>query len=158
MSLGILEYAKLHPTQEPEQERQAAKETARSYREQLDAAEEAEDLKRSIAQQIEQGNAPELILYTAIRTIGVLTNDEDWAGEQRDRLNGIYADLAQQSLIIDNAALAAARLEEQKKGYVHRTQKQLQRSLTGCGKLTRLLTEALQELEQLHPEEENAGG
>lgn len=95
MGTTLAEYAAQHPQQEPERERQAIDETARSYREQMQEREQVEGLKASILQQLEQGNAPETILYTALRAIGILTHDAAWTEAAKQTLDSVYADLAQ---------------------------------------------------------------
>lgn len=143
-SIGLLEYAAQNPAQEPLQERQAIESTARTYREQQEAQEAAEALKESIAQQLEQGNAPQYILYTAIKAIGLLTNAPEWTEAQQSRLNSVYADLAQQSFIMDNAAIAAARLDKMQQDYNDKMRRQLQNSLNSYRRIEKALTEALQ--------------
>jgi uncharacterized protein YllA (UPF0747 family) len=143
-SIGLLEYAEQNPAQEPPQERQAAAVAARTYRERQEAQEQAEALKESIAQQLEQGNAPQYILYTAIKAIGLLTNDLEWTEEQQRRLDTVYADLAQQSFIIDNAAIAAERLDKMQQEYIDKMRRQLTKSLNGYRRIEKALTEALQ--------------
>ena len=143
-NMGLLEYAAQNPAQEPPQERQAIETTARNYREQQEAQETAAALKDSIAQQLKQGNEPQYILYTALKAIGLLTNDPEWTEAQRQRLDKVYADLAQQSLFMDNAAIAAERLEKMQGDYIDRMRRQLTKSLNGYRRIEKALTEALQ--------------
>lgn len=144
MAMGLLEYAAQNPQQEPEQERQAIETTARTYREQQEAQETAEALKESIAQQLKQGNAPQYILYAAIRAIGLLTNDPEWTEAQHKALDDVYSDLAQQSFLVDNAAIAAERLDKMQRDYIDRMRRQLTKSLNGYRRIEKALTEALQ--------------
>lgn len=143
-NIGLLEYAAKHPAQEPPQERQAIETTARTYREQQEAQDTAAALKESIAQQIKQGNEPQYILYAALKAIGLLTNDPEWAEAQQRRLDTVYADLAQQSLFMNNAAIAAERLEKMQGDYIDRMRRQLTKSLSGYRRIEKALTEALQ--------------
>lgn len=152
MAKTLEEYAAQHPQQEPERERQAIEETARSYREQMQERETVEGLKASILQQLEQGNAPETILYTALRAIGILTHDEQWTEAGRQTLDTVYADLAQQSLLTDNAAIAAQRLDTMQAEYNDKLRRQLQRNLNGYRRIEKALTEALQAVNALDPE------
>ena len=59
MGKSLAEYAAQNPMQEPERERQAIEETARSYREQIRSG-NRRGLKASMLQQLEQGNARKL--------------------------------------------------------------------------------------------------
>ena len=74
-------------------------------------------LKESIKKQLIEGNEPQYVLYTAIRTIEILSNDPSWAEECKAQLNAVYDDIAQQSLIIDAHAVELARLEKAKADY-----------------------------------------
>jgi len=152
MAKTLEEYAAQHPQQEPERERQAIAETAQTYRERQQEREQAEQLKASILQQLEQGNAPQYILYTAIKAIGILTHDAEWAEAGRQTLDTVYADLAQQSLLTDNAAIAAQRLDTMQAEYNDKLRRQLQRNLNGYRRIEKALTEALQAVNALGPE------
>ena len=139
MGFGLLDYAQQHPdTQEPPQEAQAIRGTAQTYRNQQERQEKTDRLKESILQQLEQGNAPQLILYTALNAIGTATSDDSWTETATGFLNTVYGDLMQESFVTDNAAIAAKRLEEQRAEYVEKTRrrmKNLQRetnTLYGC--------------------------
>lgn len=151
MGLTLAEYAAKHPAQEranPE-----GTEIARSYRDLMQERETVDELKASITQQLEQGSAPELILYTALQAIGILSHDEEWAEAGKNALDRIYADLAQQSLLTDNAAIAAHRLEQMQTDYNDKLRRQLARSLTGYKRIERALQEAWQAVNSLEPEE-----
>lgn len=152
--MTLAEYAVQHPQQEPEQERRTVDESARRYREQLQDREQAEELKASILQQLEKGNAPETILYTALRAISILTHDAEWLEAGEKTLDSIYADLAQQSLFTDNAAIAAKRLETMQAGYNDKLRRQLSRQLMGYRRIERALTDALQAVDELEPQEQ----
>ena len=67
MGKTLEEYAAQHPQQEPERERQAIADTARSYQDRQQEREAVEQLKASIAQQMQEGNAPQYILYQTCR-------------------------------------------------------------------------------------------
>lgn len=143
------EYAAQHPQTEPERERQAIAGTARRFREQMQERETVDQLKESILQQLEQGNAPELILYTALRAIGLLTHDDQWTEAGQKSLDAVYSDLAQQSLLTDNAAIAAHRLETMQTAYNEKMRRQITRSLTEYRRIERALQEALQAIDAI---------
>lgn len=149
MAKTLEEYAAQHPQQEPERERQAIAETAQTYRERRQEREQAEQLKASILQQLEQGNAPQYILYTALEAIGTATHDEEFTKTGKQFLDKVYEDLAQQSLLTDNAAIAAARIEEMQASYNDRLRRQLEKQLTGYQKIARGLNDALTALDDL---------
>ena len=152
--VSLDEYVKQNPVKEPDRERRAAKQAAHSYREQLEEQQAVEDLKAGILQQLEAGNTPELILYSAIKAIGILTNDEAWAKQGQQALDYVYADLQQQSFYTDNAAAAAKRLETMQEEYNAKLRRQLSRSLSGYRRIERDLKDALQALDDLDGETE----
>lgn len=145
---SLKEYAAEHPAAALPAD-DPANAAARIFQDLQAEREQAEELKDSIAQQIQQGNAPEFILYTALNAIGLLTADEAWAAKCKAILNSIYSDLAQQSLLTDNAAIAAQRLEEMHRGYTNKTRAQLQRKLSGCKRLSAALNDAINAIDSM---------
>ena len=151
--MSLEEYARLHPDQEGQPD-QSIKETARSYEEWQRDQETVARIKEGITHQLEQGNAPQYILYGAIQAIGILTRDKEWAEAGQQALNAVYEDLAQESLLVNNAAVAAHRLEEMKTAYNEKLRRQLERNIKGYGKIEKALNEALRAVEALDPQEE----
>lgn len=172
MGMSLEEYAVLHPQQESDREREAIAASAQSYRERqreleqgkkqkesiLQERERAEQLKESILQQLEQGNAPEIILYTALNAIGLLSSDPKFTEAGQQFLDTVYADLAQQSLLTDNAAVAAHRLDNMQRDYNKRLKNSLTRQLNGYRRIADALNKALQAVEELDPPKEDIEG
>ena len=143
MSLGLFDYAQQNPDiQEPQQEAQAIRETAQTVRAAQEMQQDIDRLKTSILQQLEQGNAPQLILYTALTAIGAATGDDEFTETATGYLDRVYGDLMQESFLTDNAAIAAQRLEDQRADYMAKLRRQLDRNLKGMAKLERALREA----------------
>lgn len=151
MGVGLFEYAEKHPEQQQEPQRQQEPEPTAQYIRDL---RQIEALKDSINQQIEQGREPQYILYTAIRAIGLLTNDDEWEQRQRGALDAIYSDVAQESLFRDSEAAARSRRETLLRDYADKTRRQLTRQLNACRKLQGDLEAAINDVERLEP----AGG
>lgn len=146
MGIGLFEYADSNPAQmEPEQARKQVEATARSVRDQNSI----QELKNSIALQISQGREPQYILYTAIRVISMLTNDSEWGERQRDALDSLYKDIAQESLFRDSAAAAADRRQEHLNEFIQKTRRQLTRNLNSCQKLQGELQAALLDIDAM---------
>jgi len=150
---AIVEYAAQHPQQEPKQEREQMHSTAEIIKDRQQEREQAEQLKESILQQLEQGNAPESILYTAIKAIGLLSSDPGFTEVGQRCLDTVYADLAQQSLLTDNAAVAAHRLDTMQHDYNRRLKSSLTRQLNGYQRIADALNKALQAVDELEPQE-----
>lgn len=126
MSFGLFDYAQQNPDiQEPQQEARAIRETAQTYRDQQERQEELDRLKRNILQQLEQGDEPQFILYTALRAIGTATNDDEWTATAKGHLDSVYGDLMQESFAVDNAAIAAERLHKKRHEYTEKTRRRL---------------------------------
>lgn len=149
MGRSLAEYAAENPRPEPVQDRRAMDETARTYIERKQELETVEELKGVIMEQLEQGNAPELILLTAVRAIGIFTHDMAWMEAAQSIIDGVYADLAQQSLLVDNATIAAQRLDKLKEEYNRKTRKKLEQSIRGYSRLEKALNAALRALSEL---------
>lgn len=149
MGKSLEEYAAEHPQQEPETERQSMAAVVQDYQTRQELIAEVTRLKTSIKQQIEEGNAPEYILYTALKVIGLLTNDMEWAKAGQDILDLVYSDLAQQSFLTDNAAIAADRQEKMRQEYSDKLKRQLKRNLNGYKKVADSLQAALKALEAI---------
>ena len=141
--LSLVEYAAQHPQREPEQDRRSAGETARSYQDRRDDMERVAQLKKSIAFQLERGAAPQDVLYSAIKAIGILTKDTDWTDTTTQAIDSVYGDLAQQSLIDDNAAIALERLAERRAEYDSKLIRQLSTQMQGYRRVEKALRDAL---------------
>lgn len=155
MGMSLEEYATLHPKQPdavPQRERAQMHATAESIKDRQQERAEAEHLKESILQQLEAGNAPETVLYTAINAIGLLTHDPDFTAAAQRSLESVYADLAQQSLLTDTAAVAAHRLEDKQREYTSKLKGSLKRQLSGCKRIEAALQEAMQAADALDTE------
>lgn len=150
MAKTLEEYAAAHPIPEPARPRA---EGAGGYSDYLQRREQVQRMKDSIAQQLQQGAAPQTILYTAIKAIGILTADDPWSAAALESLDSVYADLAQQSMLADNDLIAAQRLDAMREQFATTTRRQLYRQQAAAGKLQRAITEALQALEEIEPEE-----
>ena len=126
MGNGLFDYAQQNPgIQEPQQEARAIRDTAQTYRDRQERQEKTEQLKAAIMQQFEQGDAPQIILYTALKAIGTATADNTWTETATGFLDTVYGDLMQESFIDDNAAIAAKRLEDQRAEYVDKARRKL---------------------------------
>lgn len=139
------------PGQDPEQDEAQEGFTLQDREEQ---EEQIRRRKDGIRHQIEQGNAPESILYSALKVIADLTDDPKFFDVCTAPLDAVYSDLAQQSLLNDNAAIAAARLERMQKEYRAKLARQLKRNKKAYKEISTALERALQAVENL--EEENA--
>lgn len=155
MAKTLSEYAAQFPQEMPPSEREQQNHAAaikEQERERQEERQTAERLKASIAAQLEQGNELQYILYTALECIGLLSHDAEWAESGKACLDKVYDDLAQQSLLTDNAAIAAERTKALQEGYKDRLRRQLNKQLSGYHKIARGLNEALAALDELDSE------
>ena len=139
-NMGLFEYMETHPGKEPEP---IKKEPQKDYRQRREELERAGELLQSIEEQLKQGAEPQYILYTALKAIGIYANNAEWAERQRARLDAVYDDLAQRSLFIDEAAVAAERLDKKQHDYLDRMRRRLQSNLRDCQKIERELEDTL---------------
>ena len=68
-------------------------------------------------------------------------------------LDRVYGDLAQESLLTDNAAIAAQRLDELQAQYRDRLTRQLKSQLNGYQRVKRALEEALAAVDAMTPQD-----
>ena len=153
MALSLEEYARLHPQEQPQREREAMAAQAETLHDRQQRREDADRLKEVILQQLEKGQDPQTVLYTALQCIGLLSNDTEWAEAGQKCLDKVFSDLAQQSLLIDNEAVAAQRLDTMQSQYNDKLRRQLNRQLAGYRRIETALREALAAVNDLDPEE-----
>lgn len=150
MGKSLAEYAaergRIEP---PATEIETMKGIAAAAKDRQQEAEDAAALKASIAEQIEQGQEPQYILYTAIKCIGLLTHDPAFTEAATGQLDAVYADLAQQSLFNDNAIIAGQRLQDKTQRYNEKLRTQINRQLAAYKGIADALTGALETLNRL---------
>lgn len=119
----LAQYAAENPAAQPPQDQEPGKDVIARWGE----FDRAEMIKRQILRSVKAGEAPQVILYKAAECIGLYSADPNYTDQLRAELDGIYADLAQQSLLIDEAAEAAERLKEKQAEYNHKLKEDLRR-------------------------------
>lgn len=149
---GLFDYIARHSEEQPQAIQEESK-AAKTYRERLEETERAQKLKDRIVLQLEKGNAPQDILYTAIEAIELLTGDAPWAEACRAKLEEIYSDLAQQSMLFNEAEEAAARLAELQNDYNKKLKRDLELRLSKNRRIEQKLTEALAAVNAFYLEE-----
>ena len=125
-----------------EEETQAAAEAADAEATRQEAArtrqedlEKAEDLKQSIARQIEKGNPPQIPLCTDLEAIALLTRDPAWAESCRATLEAYAPGSVQQSLLEDASAKEIHAQQEQTEKYLKSTIDTLNKRLKATQKI-----------------------
>lgn len=114
---------------------------------------EAEKLKENILQELEAGKDPQIILYTALKTIGILTNDPEFTEKTQGKLDGIYKDLAQLSFIEDNDKKAQERLDKMQADYNDKVRRSVKRQLNAYKKVQSALYEVLDAIDNTEPKD-----
>lgn len=151
MAKSLAEYAAQNPQEQPLHEQQA-RDAAKGIAERREELEQAERLKASIAQQIEKGNDPQTILYTALSCIGLYSCDPGWASVTQAALDKVYADLAQLSFTIDNAQVERERLERMQEEYNRKLRGAIRKQIRGYDQISRALYAVLDAVEAIDPE------
>lgn len=151
MAKSLAEYAAQNPQEMPPQEATARRE-AKSIAERREEWTEAERLKESILRQIDSGTAPQTILYTALSCIGLLTADKEWTEAAQTALDTVYADLAQLSLLVDNAEKERERLQQMQTDYNAKLRAAIRQKIRGLDKINRALFAVLDAVEEIEPE------
>ena len=152
MSRTLSDYAAQHPQEQPAPEREQTQATADVIRERQQEQAEAERLKESIARQLSKGEPPQNILYPAIKAIGILTHDAAWAEAAAATLDGVWKDLAQQSLFINADETAAERLQTMQQDYLDKLRRQTERQQDRLRKIAKGLQDVLNAIDEHDPE------
>ena len=154
MGKSLAQYAAENPQNMPKTEldqlQRAAEARAQERLNILDREQrqaKADRLKEIITAQLEEGEPLQHILYSALDAIGILSGDEEWSEAGKKCLSEIYDGLEQQSLLVDNAAIEAQRIEQMRTRYNERLRKQIRQQLSGYRKIERCLNDALSALD-----------
>lgn len=115
---------------------------------------EALRLKESIARGLEQGQEPQALLYTAVRVIGLLTNDPAFTEAAQARIDAVYKDLAQLSFTEDNDRKAQERLEKMQTEYRDKLRGSISRQLNANRRIEKALQEVLNAVDAAEPHED----
>ena len=153
--MNLRQYAELHPVPEPEEERQAAEDAAAIIDRRQREQEEAERLKESISNQLDEGYFPQNVLYTALKLIGLLSHDQDWGEAQQAKIDKVYAGLEQQNFFIDNQAVAAKRLQDAQQEYNAKLRRQINRNIAQYVKIESQLRGIIKALDELEGTTQN---
>lgn len=105
--------------------------------------EEAERLKQMIERQLSAGAEPYSVLCTALKVIGLLSDDPAFTERTAEKIGSVYSDLTQLSFVQDNAAVAADRLRQRHAEYIDKARRGVTRQLNNCKKIEQALTDAL---------------
>lgn len=140
---GLFDFAETAPAQSCERVPDPDAQTREFYIDRQQEAARIDAAKESIAAQISEGTPPEYVLYSALQLIGLLTHDNTWSEDQRAKLDKVYEDLAQISLLADNEAIGRARLEEQKRVFSDKVLRRLNRTKKECEKMAEALNQAI---------------
>lgn len=109
MAKSLAEYAAQHPPQGAQIS--AAADAGKSMTERREEWARADSLRESLLRQIQSGQEPSIILYTALRCIGIYSADQEWADAATGAPDAVYSDLAQQSFTTDVSAEERKRLD-----------------------------------------------
>lgn len=150
MGNGLFKYAEMNKaTADPIPDTPQQRDGMDNYLQRRAALDKSKELMQSIEAQIQQGTPPQYVLYSTLRLIGLLTGATEWEERQRAALDHVYKDLAQESLFADNAAIAAQRLDDQRREYVSKQRKNFMRQLKGLARMEKSLNEAFDALQEL---------
>lgn len=136
--MTLEEYATKNPYREPEREPAENTQRGEDREAEPEPVRRAEELKRSIEEQIRAGNAPGNILLSAVQAIGLLSGDPKWAEEQTAALDAFY------NAAVDTAVNTAKDAKDQAARYAERVRGDLRRNLTRLQKVQAALTNALE--------------
>lgn len=151
MAKGFFDIEQQEPEQKPEDN--ALRKYAEDKAEMQEAYQKALQLKAEMLRQMDAGKAPQIILYTAVEAIGLLTNDPGFTEEGQGKIDTIYKDLAQLSFTQDNDEIARKRLKEQEAAYNKTLRNSINRQLIRYRKIERALNDVLTAVDEAERKE-----
>ncbi len=149
-ALSLSEYAKLHPTAEPEEQRNIRQ----AYVDRMQEQEEINRMKAGIIRRIESGERPQFILMTAVKALGMATNDPEFSASCTAALDAMYGDMKQETLFGENERVEADRQQAALEAYKEKTRRQVIRSMNGCRKIEQALGDVLLAINSQDPEDD----
>jgi hypothetical protein len=151
MAKGFFDIEQQEPERKPEDN--ALQKYAEDKAEMQEAYQKALQLKAEMLRQMDAGKAPQIILYTAVEAIGLLTNDPGFTEEGQGKIDTIYKDLAQLSFTQDNDEIARKRLKEQEAAYNKTLRNSINRQLIRYRKIERALNDVLTAVDEAERKE-----
>lgn len=146
MAKGFFDVQQQEPYRTAGDALQKSAQAAQTWRQ---AQAEAAPIKEQIRQEIEAGQAPQLILYQALKVIGILTGDPEFTATTTAKLDTVYKDLEQQALFQNNEKIAQERLAAQQRETNERTRRSLLIQLSKQRKVESAIQEAIKALAEI---------
>lgn len=150
MGNGLFDFAERNAgIQEPERERQAAAQAAETREDLKQRYEAIAEKKESILLQMEQGNAPQSILFSAVDLIGLCVSDPEWTDKAKEYLDKAYImdELDERQAGIEATTNEARRLADQHREYMRKLKKQTTNNLKNLIRLESRLRDLERELD-----------
>ena len=145
MGMSLAEYADKHNQEEPPEQESAWIQT-KTPAERREELEEAEQIKARISREIWNGTPPHLLLYQAVNCIELLTSDEEWADNIRKNLDDIYADISQQSLLVDSTTRELEQLQRMYEDYRYKLSKVIKGKISQLDKIRKAMAEVAEKI------------
>lgn len=144
MGMTLDEYAAQHPMQEPE-----APAAPINYRDRQADRAEAARLMDLITRQLQEGQAPQYVLATALKAIGLLSDCPEWTEDAQILLEIDFCNIGQQSLLADHAAQQAERLRHRQADYFKTLERRLSKQLQECRTIENHISQTIAELHEI---------
>ncbi len=153
--VSLMDYAAKHPGQETPEEKEAIEQAAHDYQQREYERGEVSRLKESILYQLEKGEKPQYVLYTALEALGLATHDIEWADKGQAMLDNVYESLQQQSFFNENERMEAEKLKETLEDFKEKTRRQMLKNINNCQRLERGFSDIIKAINSMgdHPEE-----
>lgn len=137
----------------PDPDREELSATVSAIESERQRAEDAARLKRSILDQLQGGSEVQYILYTALRCIGVLTQDPSFIDQTAAVLSKTYKGIAQRSASLDSVTVKSADLAKKQEDYLDKLRKNTMRKKAELMRLESDVNAVLRELDDLQGRE-----
>lgn len=129
--MDLKQLAAKYPQTQEARERAEMAATAAGIADRQESIERAQRLKESLLRGLEGGTEPQTLLYMAISGIAAATFDGEFEARAHGYLDAISADLAQQSMFVDEKAVEAQRRQTIQADFNEKMRRQLLRQMKG---------------------------
>lgn len=123
---GLFDFANQHETKaEPLREREAVRAAAESFHDIQTRQGDIERGKAIITEMLQQDQAAQYILYSAVGLIGLCTEDQAWTDAAKESLQRHYGDLEQMTIVLENHAANMEELKQKQAAYIDKARRRL---------------------------------
>lgn len=152
MAKSLEQYAAENPQAAPPEVQEMAAEQNK-VRERQENVEAAQQIMQQILEALKSGEPADIVLYMALKCIGLFAADAEFTSEAQNELAAVYENAAQQSMLVSEKEAAAENLANKKHEYLLKLHKDIERQAKRCSHIEYELNTLLRDIEtDINPE------